>query len=120
MPLIVLPVANTNSARKVSDSFGRADAFWIYDTELGEHTEQPNQGLAAPGGAGIKAAQQVVDAGASVLLTPQLGENAAKILRSAGVALFHSQPGNASATIEAYLAGELTPLNHTRPGQHSS
>ncbi|MBA3022138.1 NifB/NifX family molybdenum-iron cluster-binding protein [Propionicimonas sp.] len=120
MPLVVLPVDGSGPASKVSDSFGRAEAFWIYDTESDGHTEQPNRGLASPGGAGIKAAQQVVDAGAAVLLAPQLGENAAKILRSAGIALFHSRPGEPAANIAAHLAGELVPLNQTHPGQHGA
>ncbi len=120
MPLVVLPVAGSGSASKVSDSFGRAEAFLVYDTESGERTEQPNQGLSSSGGAGIKAAQQVVDVGANVLLAPQLGENAAKILRAGGISLFKSRSGDTSDTIAAYLAGELPPLTQTHPSQHGA
>lgn len=118
MPLVVLSVEGSGSASKVSDSFGRAEAFLVYDTESGERTEHPNEGLSSPGAAGIKAAQQVVDLGAEVLLSTQLGENAAKILRADGISLFKARPGDASDTLAAYLAGELPPLAQAHPGKH--
>jgi predicted Fe-Mo cluster-binding NifX family protein len=70
------------------------------------------------GGAGIKAAQTVVDLGAEVLITPRLGENAAEVLRAAGIRLYASVEGTAFTNISRMMKGELETLEEVHPGFH--
>ena len=67
--IIVIPADGMKSDSKVSASFGRAPYFFFYDAKTKESTWVKNSAATGPGGAGIKAAQIVVDHGATVLLT---------------------------------------------------
>ena len=48
----------------ICESFGRAPYYLIYDTEKDEATFIDNSAATSTGGAGIKAAQVIVDSGA--------------------------------------------------------
>ena len=75
---IAVPVEENE--KEICPSFGRTPQFYIYDTETKEGTLIENEAMNAPGGAGIKAAQTVIDAKAEIVLVPRCGENAAKAL----------------------------------------
>ena len=77
-----------------------------------------NSAIASEGGAGIKAAQVLVDQHVQVLLTPRLGENAAAVLRAADIALYATQGQSLQANLQAYRSGELTALADIHPGFH--
>ena len=64
--IIAVPVEDNEV--EICPSFGRTPLFYFYDTETetGEFVE--NEAMNAPGGAGIKAAQTVIDAKAEVVL----------------------------------------------------
>ena len=64
--IIAVPVEDNEV--EICPSFGRTPLFYFYDTETetGEFVE--NEAMNAPGGAGIKAAQTVIDAKAEVIL----------------------------------------------------
>ena len=74
---IAIPVDEKTLESNVCVSFGRTPYFLIYDVETKESIFIDNSAAASTGGAGIKAAQIIVDNKADVLLTPRLGENAA-------------------------------------------
>lgn len=57
----------------------------LYDTESKESVFLDNSAAASQGGAGIKAAQIIVDNKVSVLVTPRSGENAAEVIKSANI-----------------------------------
>lgn len=116
---IALAVNDQNLNEGVSPSFGRAYYFAIYDSESKECTFVDNAGASSPGGAGIKAAQGVVDSGAKVLVTPRLGENAAQVLKPAGVEIYKSKEASIQENIEAFLAGQLETLDQFHAGFHT-
>lgn len=115
---IALPVDERTKDTAVCVSFGRAPFFMIADTEA--HTEAfiENTAAASQGGAGIKAAQLVVDQAVTVLLTPRVGENAADVIQGAGIQMYRTIKGSAHAAIEAYQNGQLTLLDEVHPGHH--
>lgn len=115
---VAIPLDAQKLESSVCLSFGRAPYFAVYDTETQESEFVINSATASPGGAGIKAAQTVVDAGAEVLLTPRCGENAAEVLHKADVAIYKSTSGTAQENITAFLANELTLLRDFRSGAH--
>ena len=68
---IAIPVDEKSMGTNVCVSFGRTPYFLIYDTESKESSFINNSAASSSGGAGIKAAQTVVDSKADVLLTPR-------------------------------------------------
>lgn len=118
MTRIIIPIEGRDNP-VVAASFGRAAAFWVKD---GDNPAEivDNAAISDPGGAGIKAAQQVIDLQADALLTPHLGENAAKVLRGAGISLFRSLQGPASATADAHARAELDVLGDFHRGHHGA
>ncbi|MBQ6853137.1 MAG: hypothetical protein IJO07_03050, partial [Peptococcaceae bacterium] len=57
---IAVPVEENE--KEICPSFGRTPLFYIFDTETNSGTLIENDAMNAPGGAGIKAAQTVIDA----------------------------------------------------------
>lgn len=115
---IAIPVDERKTQSSVCVSFGRTPYYLIYDEETKGYEYLSNEAAASQGGAGIKAAQAVVDANVGALLTPRCGENAAQVLKSAGIRLYRTAAGSAEDNISAYLEGKLQPLLDIHPGYH--
>lgn len=115
---IALPVNENSMTSKIASSFGRASYFLIYDLDKKEGTFIDNAAVASQGGAGIKAAQTIVDSGAKALLVPQCGENAAKVIEKAGIKLYKNQGDDIANNIEAFAEDKLSTLDAIHPGYH--
>ena len=87
--------------------FGRAPYFLLVDTETGEHEVVENSAIAASGGAGIAAAQLVVDRGVSHVLTGNCGPNAFRVLDAAGIGVVIGAGGSVSDAVARFVNGEL-------------
>ena len=74
---IAIPVDSQSLEARVAMSFGRTPYFLIYDVDTKDSIFIYNIAAESTGGAGIRAAQSVVDNKVDVLITPRLGENAA-------------------------------------------
>ena len=116
---IAMPVDHKSAEANIASSFGRTPYFLIYDTETKTSVVLDNSAAASQGGAGIKAAQNVVDSKADVVLAPQCGENAANVLRAANLKIYRTINGTAQANIEAFNAGELSLLEDIHAGFHN-
>ena len=103
---------------EVCPSFGRASMFYIYDTEKKEVKWIDNSGIAVQGGAGIKAAQILVDEKVEALLAPRCGENAAKVLQAAGILLYQTEGTAVEENKKAFIEGKLSKLTNIHPGFH--
>ena len=66
-----------------------------------------NEGLMTMGGAGVQAAQLVVQKGAHALITGNLGPNAASALSASGIKVYLVPGGTVKDVIEDYRAGTL-------------
>ena len=115
---IVIPVDEKTLESKVCVSFGRTPYFLIYDVETKESIFIDNSAAASTGGAGIKAAQIIVDNKADVLLTPRLGENAAEVLKPAEIKIYKTITASAEDNIDTFIAGKLTLLDEFHAGFH--
>jgi len=113
---IAIPVNEKGLKASVSTNFGRATYFLIYDSETKQETYIENPGRNASGGAGPKAAQVVMDAGADHLITPRLGENAANAF--AKTEIYEAHAGSVEQHIEDLIGGNLNPLNKISKGLH--
>jgi len=115
---IAIPVDQNTKTSNVCISFGRAPYFMFFNTETKEIVFIENEAAASQGGAGIKAAQTLVDAGADVVLTPRCGENAAVVLKKAEVKMYKTFPGSVQDNLVAYENGTLEILEEIHPGFH--
>jgi predicted Fe-Mo cluster-binding NifX family protein len=94
-----------------SPVFGRCPVFLFVDAESEQVEALENPAIAAPGGAGIQAAQLVVDRGAQAVITGRLGPNAARVLEAAGIEIRLAEGRTAREVLDRFNAGELSPLN---------
>jgi len=92
---------------EVDPRFGRCQYFIIGDTETMEHGVMDNSSAMAAGGAGISAAQAIVDKGVQALLTGNCGPNAYEVLSSAGINIITGVSGSVKDAIENYRAGKF-------------
>lgn len=116
---VVVPVESKSLDAHVCPSFGRTPLFVLYDTDSGTHEFIDNGAAASQGGAGIKAAQTLVDSGAAALITYRCGENAAQVLNAAGVKMYKAQGGSVADNIVNFTDGKLSLLTEIHPGFHN-
>ena len=115
---IAIPVDEKSLESNVCISFGRTPYFLIYDVDTKESVFLDNSAAASTGGAGIKAAQTIVDNKANVLLTPRCGENAAEVLKSADIEIFKTTSASVKDNIDAFIDGKLSLLDEIQAGFH--
>jgi predicted Fe-Mo cluster-binding NifX family protein len=115
---IAIPVDEKSVDSNVCVSFGRTPYFLIYDVDTKESVFLDNSAAASTGGAGIKAAQTIVDNKANVLLTPRCGENAAEVLKSADIEIFKTTSASVKDNIDAFIDGKLSLLDEIHAGFH--
>lgn len=115
---IAIPVDENMMNTKVCVSFGRAPFFYVYDTTKKQGDFLVNGAAAAQGGAGVKAAQIIVDSGANVLITPRCGENAADVFKAAQIKLYKNSSESIEDNLKAYRDGSLNALTNIHPGFH--
>lgn len=94
----------------------RAPYFLFWENE--KQTVAENPAADAQGGAGVQAAQFLVDCNATVLITPRCGQNAADVFTSADMKIYKSSNKAAADDLAAYLDGKLEELTHFHGGYH--
>ncbi len=105
----------------VDPRFGRARYFLLVDTETGTFTAHDNvQNLNAPQGAGIQAAQTVVNLGAEVVLTGNVGPKAFATLQAGQVAICPGASGTVQQAVEQWRSGSLQPAGKANVEGHWS
>lgn len=93
-----------------SPVFGRCPTYLFVDPETMAFEVVPNPAMSQGGGAGIQAAQFVVNQGAAAVLSGNLGPNAFDVLQAAGVPGYLVSDGTVRQAVEAYKAGQLQPM----------
>lgn len=114
--IIAIPVDDGKEA--VCVSFGRAPYFLIHNAENGETKVVQNPAAEAQGGAGIQAAQFVVDAGADALITIRCGQNSADVFKAANLKIYRAQGESASENLKLLAEGKLEELTSFHAGFH--
>jgi len=116
---IAIPVNKKSLESTVASSFGRTPYFLIYDTESQTSAFFDNSAAASHGGAGIKAAQTVVDSSAVAVLVPQCGDNAASVFKAANLIMYKTMNASTMDNIVAFNEGKLSELDSTHAGFHN-
>jgi len=92
---------------QLSPVFGRCPYFIFVDTESLEFEAVPNEAMGAPGGAGIQAAQFVVNRGAQAVITGRVGPNALNVLQAAAIPIYMASGGTVREAVDSFKAGAL-------------
>lgn len=107
---ILIPTDNETKETRIAESLGRAQYYMLYDTDSKTSETFSNPAKDSPSGAGVKAAQTIVDAGAQVLITIRCGDRAYEVLNNAGMRVMAAFAGTAEENIDAYLSGRMPEL----------
>lgn len=95
--------------------FGRCNYFKIFDMESNEENNIQNKGQLSGGGAGIAAAEQIIDEKVDVVITGNVGPNAYKLLDGSDIKVYKCEAIEADKAIEMYKKEELTELKKAAP-----
>ncbi|MBN1811442.1 MAG: NifB/NifX family molybdenum-iron cluster-binding protein [Anaerolineae bacterium] len=90
-----------------SPFFGRCPWYVLVETETLECEAIANPALSASGGAGIQAAQYLIEQGAQAIVSGNVGPNAFQVLRAAGIPVYLSASGTVRQAVESFQASQL-------------
>jgi predicted Fe-Mo cluster-binding NifX family protein len=109
---VAVTAASSSITSQIDPRFGRAPWFVIVDTDSGQvefHDNQPAQQKQE--GAGIQAGQAVGKLGVQAVITGNVGPNAFRALKAAGMQVYLTYAGTVEGAIERLKAGRLTPAD---------
>jgi predicted Fe-Mo cluster-binding NifX family protein len=104
---IVVTANGASLDAPASPVFGRCPWYVFVDTESMEVEAVENAAMNAAGGAGIQAAQFVIEQGAEVVVTGNVGPNAYNVFRSAGVSIYVGPGGTVRDGVQAFKSNQL-------------
>jgi len=104
---------------QVDPRFGRCQYFVFVDPDTMAIETMPNAAIAASGGAGIQAAQTVVDKSVDALLSGNMGPNAFQVLSAAGVKVVTGAYGTVKEAVEMYKTGKLSETDAATVSAHA-
>jgi len=90
--------------------FGRAKAFVVMDTETNEWQGYANPAVGATGGAGVEAAEFIVEKDAEAAISGAFGPNAYDVLSAANIGMYQAETGTATELVQKLKDGALEPV----------
>jgi predicted Fe-Mo cluster-binding NifX family protein len=122
---IVVSANGANLDAPASPVFGRCPTYIFVEMEIADK-DRPlafeaveNPAINAAGGAGIQAAQFVVERGAQAAVTGNMGPNAFNVFQSAGVPIYLFGGGTVREAVEAFRSGELQSIADANVQAHA-
>lgn len=115
---IAIPMEEKSINSSICVTFGRAPYFLIFDEDTEEEKYIENPAADSQGGAGIKAAQAVIDEGVEAVILPRLGQNAAEVFEAGKIALYKAEFGSVKHNIELLKNRKLANLTEFHSGFH--
>lgn len=116
---VVFTADGTGLSSPTDPRFGRCAGFVLVDTDSMAVQSHPNPSRQAAGGAGIQAGQFVAALGAQAVVTGQVGPNAARVLKAAGIRIFVGAAGAVQEALDAFRAGKLSETDAATVETHS-
>lgn len=95
--------------------FGRCNYFVIYDTEGGLVKAIENKGQMSGGGAGIAAAQQILDEDVDVVITGNMGPNAFNLFKNSDIKVYRCGSIKVETAVQLFKEGKLEELTQAGP-----
>lgn len=95
--------------------FGRCNYFVIYDTEKNTANAVENKGQMSGGGAGIAAAQQIIDENVDVVITGNMGPNAYNLFKNSDIKVYQCESVKVETAVDLFKEGKLCELSQAGP-----
>ncbi len=107
--IIVISSQKPEPDSPVDPRFGRAQYFVTLDTDSQKWDSYPNPAVRQSGGAGVAAAQFVIDKKVDVVLSGDFGPNASRALTGANIqmAMFTPEVDTVQSAVELFNQGKL-------------
>lgn len=109
-----MKIAMSSTGRDALDildlRFGRCNYFLVYDTEKKSFDSVVNNGQTAGGGAGIAAAQQIIDEDVQAVLTGQMGPNAFDLMKASYIKVYQCPEVPGEEAVALFQQGKLAEL----------
>ena len=110
---VAITANGTNLDATTNPLFGRCPIYLFVDTETMAFEAVDNPAISASGGAGIQAAQFVVEHGAQAVLTGNMGPNAANVFQAADVPVYQVSEEPVRQALEKFRQGRLGVIGET-------
>jgi predicted Fe-Mo cluster-binding NifX family protein len=107
---LMISAQNSTLESPVDSRFGRSPWLILVDTESNQWKAFQNPGASQSGGAGVAAAQFVVDQNAEVVISGDFGPNAARAFQTAKIdmRLFPKQVLSVQEAVDLYKSNNLS------------
>jgi len=112
---IAISASGKNMDSLLDVRFGRCEYFQIHDSESKEVIVIENKGLTCSGGAGIVAAQQLIDENINIIITGNLGPNAFEIIEKAEIKPYKCENISIQSVLEKFKSNELEEITLAGP-----
>ena len=116
---IAITSRGENLDAEMDQRFGRCQYFVLVDSETMEFQTHENKAAMERGGAGPQAAKAILDMGAEILVTGNLGPNAYMALEASGIKGFIGASGSVKDALEQYKNGKLQEASAPNVDSHS-
>ena len=103
---------------QVDPRFGRCQYFIFVNSDTMNFEALLNEGISAPGGAGIQAAQTIANKAVDVLITGNVGPNAFKTLSASNIKIITGASGTVKDVIEMYKNGNFSVTKNATVEEH--
>jgi predicted Fe-Mo cluster-binding NifX family protein len=116
-------IAVTSNGRDLdaaaSPIFGRCPTYIFVDTESMAFEAVDNPAIETPGGAGIQAAQFVIERGAQAVVTGNVGPNAYSVFKAAQIPVYVFDGGTVREVVAAFKDGALASAGGATAPEHA-
>ncbi len=104
---------------QLDQRFGRCPFFAVYNDQKNTWSFIPNPGFLEGSGAGIKAAQFLLEQNIEVLLTGNLGPKASQILNTSAIKIYSLPPVSLEEALEQYRQGQCGQITEATVEAHT-
>ncbi|RDY24091.1 diguanylate cyclase [Romboutsia maritimum] len=115
---IAISATGKNIESLLDARFGRCEYFQIHNSESEEVIVIENKGLTCSGGAGIAAAQQLIDEDVDIIITGNLGPNAFKIIEKAKIKTYRCEDISIQSVLEQFKNNEIEEITLAGPAHN--
>lgn len=116
---IAITAQDKDLTSEIDLRFGRAKWLIVFDTETENFNSHSNEvNLNAIQGAGIQTGQNIATLGVEAVVTGNVGPNAFKTLRAAGVKAFLAEKQTVAEAVKSFKAGTLKEIDDANVESH--
>ena len=117
---VVITSKGAEPGSAIDPLFGRCAYYVFADTETGDMQAKENPAAGAPSGAGIVAAQYVIEQGANAILSGNVGPNAMDVFAANDITVYGlpAEGQTVQSAFDAFQAGTLQPVAGATVGAH--